>query len=74
MLDWDHVDEDDHSLLMWDDPSDPEVRIHGQIPASSLPGGIAVEVAGEAREALFLSYQSDGTAVVSWFSDYWAGE
>ena len=32
VLDSDHLDAAGNNVLMWDDPSDPEVRIHGQIP------------------------------------------
>ena len=75
-LRWAVLDPDgtEGAALGWDESSDPDVRVHGQIPAPPVPPGIAYEVASAGEDFLLLSYQSDGTALVSWFTRLWPGE
>lgn len=64
----------DSGELDWDDPSSPDVRVHGEMPSPQVPAGIAYEIASAWFAAVLLSYQPDGTAIASWFSDMWPGE
>ena len=67
------LDEDSGSLA-WDDPSSPDLRTHGKMPAPRVPAGIAYEIAAASGDfAVLISYQADGTAVASWFSEPWPG-
>ncbi len=59
--------------LQWDDPSSPDKRAHGDFPVPPVPPGIGYEVASARDALLLLSYQSDGTAVGSWFTGFWLG-
>ncbi len=60
--------------LAWDDPSSPNLRLHGKMPAPRVPAGVAYEIAGSAETAVLISYQADGSAVASWFTNPWPGK
>ena len=68
------LDYAERDKIIWDDPSSPDIRVHGEMPAPPLPSGIAYEVASAGASAVLLSYQADGNAVASWFGDMWPGE
>ena len=61
--------------LAWDDPSSPNLRLHGKTPAPRVPVGVAYEIAAadQQESAVLISYQADGTAVASWFTHPWPG-
>ena len=66
--------DDDAGRLGWDEPSDPDIRVHGAMPAPSLPPGIGYAFASAREAALLISHQADGSAVASWFTGMWPGE
>jgi hypothetical protein len=68
------LDRDEDDRLWWDQPPSSDPRVHGEFPPPPLPAGVAYEVASTGDALLLLSYQTDGTAVASWFTGYWLGE
>lgn len=48
--------DDDRGELAWDDPSSPDIRTHGKMPAPPVPAGIAFEIASSRQTAVLLSY------------------
>lgn len=65
----------DAGKLAWDDPSSPNRRLHGKMPAPQVPAGVAYEIAAAdgQESAVLVSYQADGTATASWFTKPWPG-
>ncbi len=67
--------DDDSGSLAWDDPSSPDLRTHGKMPAPRVPAGVAYEIAAPDQQdgVVLISYQADGTAIASWFTKPWPG-
>ena len=59
--------------LAWDDPSSPKLRLHGKMPTPRVPVGVAYEIAAAQDAAVLISYQADGDAIASWFTNPWPG-